>query len=528
MPKEDRSDWVAVESEFANQSHENSIQKVRSAYQFFQKDVSAQIREEYGKVSNIAEYGKIVKQKWNALTDDQREHYQSLHRQDVSRFAQESHLADVAALERREKLRQERNAIVMDDDGGRLTRRGLHKKERKKERHENKKAEDSDYEESDSDSWDSTADSDDSGAGKKIKKKKQAPRQASQKQLEHRAKVKQEKLEKEAYIAGRQEDLRKERSSQAKRRLEYLLKQGGNIFSHFGNVKEDTAKYGINKAVTTPKPRAEGGSSRRDADQKQGAADQEEEEQALLEADEHEATFLTAQPKTLAFGKMRPYQLEGLNWMIRLQENGVNGILADGTYHSLLHIITEMTATMYRWLQSNHFIFPGKTEMGLGKTLQSISILVYMQEFQNNTGPHLVVVPKSTLSNWMNEIARWAPTLKTIRFHGDKASREEIVREQLEPAQRDENREWNVCVTTYEVCNIEKNVLSKFAWCYLIIDEAHRLKNEASAFSKTVRSFETRYRILLTGTPLQNSLHELWALLNFLVPDVFESADQFE
>ena len=151
-----------------------------------------------------------------------------------------------------------------------------------------------------------------------------------------------------------------------------------------------------------------------------------------------------------------------------------------------------------------------------------------MKEFQEVDGPHLVVVPKSTLSNWMNEIARWAPTLKAIRFHGDKATREEIVRTQLEPAQRDEKREWNICVTTYEVCNIEKNVLSKFAWCYLIIDEAHRLKNEASAFSKTVRGFETRHRILLTGTPLQNSLHELWALLNFLVPDVFESADQFE
>jgi SWI/SNF-related matrix-associated actin-dependent regulator of chromatin subfamily A member 5 len=123
---------------------------------------------------------------------------------------------------------------------------------------------------------------------------------------------------------------------------------------------------------------------------------------------------------------------------------------------------------------------------------------------------------------------RWAPTLKAIRFHGDKAMREEIIRTQLEPAQRDENRQWHVCVTTYEICNIEKSVLGKFAWNYFIIDEAHRLKNEASSFSKTVRAFETRFPLLLTGTPLQNSLHELWALLNCLVPDVFESADQFE
>jgi len=129
----------------------------------------------------------------------------------------------------------------------------------------------------------------------------------------------------------------------------------------------------------------------------------------------------------------------------------------------------------------------------------------------------------------MNEIGRWAPTLKAIRFHGDKESRGNMIQEQLEPAaNRDEDRDWHVCVTTYELCNIEKSILGKFAWNYLIIDEAHRLKNEASAFSKTVRQFETGHRLLLTGTPLQNSLHELWALLNFLVPDVFQSADQFD
>lgn len=151
-----------------------------------------------------------------------------------------------------------------------------------------------------------------------------------------------------------------------------------------------------------------------------------------------------------------------------------------------------------------------------------------MMEYQHVTGPHLIVVPKSTLSNWMNELARWAPTLNPVKFHGDKATRDDIIATILEPGQRDEDRDWHVVLTTYEVCNLEKNTLTKFAWNYLIIDEAHRLKNEASTFSKTVRQFETRYRILLTGTPLQNSLHELWALLNFLVPDVFASSEQFD
>jgi SNF2-related domain len=158
--------------------------------------------------------------------------------------------------------------------------------------------------------------------------------------------------------------------------------------------------------------------------------------------------------------------------------------------------------------------------------LQSISILVYLLEYRACTGPHLIVVPKSTLSNWMNEFGRWAPTIKVVKFHGDRATREEIAKNVLEPAQRDEDRDWHVCITTYEICNIERSVLQKFCWTYFILDEAHRLKNESSALSKTVRSFETSNRILITGTPLQNSLHELWALLNFLVPDVFESSEQ--
>jgi SWI/SNF-related matrix-associated actin-dependent regulator of chromatin subfamily A member 5 len=141
-----------------------------------------------------------------------------------------------------------------------------------------------------------------------------------------------------------------------------------------------------------------------------------------------------------------------------------------------------------------------KDEMGLGKTLQSISVLVYQHQFQQCDGPHLVVVPKSTLSNWMNEIARWAPTLKAFCFHGEKQERATMIKDVMQPAiYNDMDRTWNICVTTYEVCNTEKVLLSKFAWNYLIIDEAHRLKNEQSLFSKTVRTFETKYRLLLTG-----------------------------
>src|SRR6056300_993235 len=136
-----------------------------------------------------------------------------------------------------------------------------------------------------------------------------------------------------------------------------------------------------------------------------------------------------------------------------------------------------------------------------------------MMGFKEDTGPHLIIVPKSTLSNWMNELARWAPNLTAVKFHGTKDERLDIATNVLQPGQRDEEREWNVCVTTYEICNLERNVLNKFAWSYLIIDEAQRLKNESSTFSRIGRTLETRFRLLLTGTPLQNNLHELWALL---------------
>lgn len=112
------------------------------------------------------------------------------------------------------------------------------------------------------------------------------------------------------------------------------------------------------------------------------------------------------------------------------------------------------------------------------------------------------------------------------RFHGSKEERQDIIENMLKPARLNNQRDWDVVITTYEVVNLEKSALTKIAWEYLIIDEAHRLKNEASQFSTTVRMLNTKHRLLLTGTPLQNNLHELWALLNFLLPDIFASSEQ--
>lgn len=336
MPKEDRSDWVAVEPEFSGVSG-NEIRKAASAYQFFQKAVSAEIRaelmEQYGKF-DIAVFGRTVRDRWNDLSEEEKAPYVEMERNDKARYARESHQADVAAMQRREKLQKERDELYIDDeedevweDEGptgrkRITRKELKKKQRKKARKEAKaqKADNEEFNGDDDD--DSDAESyfsvESEGSSEEKKKKKAPPRKITQKQIEYRQKVQEEKQEKEQYIAERQQELRKERAAQAKRRLEFLLKQS-NIFSHFGRVKEDTAKYGINSTVTTTKKGDAGVARRSEID----------EAEELEEADEHEATFLIKQPSTLGHGKMRDYQLEGLNWMIRLQENGVNGILAD-------------------------------------------------------------------------------------------------------------------------------------------------------------------------------------------------------
>ena len=96
--------------------------------------------------------------------------------------------------------------------------------------------------------------------------------------------------------------------------------------------------------------------------------------------------------------------------------------------------------------------------------MQAISILVYMLEFKAESGPHLIIVPKSTLSNWMNELKRWGPDLKAVKFHGTKDERHDIAENVLQPGQKDEERTWNVVVTTYEIINLDRNVFNKFAY----------------------------------------------------------------
>ncbi|KAG0015312.1 hypothetical protein BGZ80_009936 [Entomortierella chlamydospora] len=202
---------------------------------------------------------------------------------------------------------------------------------------------------------------------------------------------------------------------------------------------------------------------------------------------------MATQPEFLVGGQLRDYQLTGLNWMSRLWSRNENGILAD--------------------------------EMGLGKTVQSISIISFLFHQHNLYGPYLVVVPLSTIGAWQREFERWAPDMNMIVYIGDAASRQTIRDYEFYQKGSTNKIRFNVLLTTFELVRMDRAELDRIKWTYLAIDEAHRLKNKQSQLHETLKDFHTANRLLITGTPLQNSVKELIALCNFLMPDKFVDDD---
>lgn len=198
------------------------------------------------------------------------------------------------------------------------------------------------------------------------------------------------------------------------------------------------------------------------------------------------------QPKLVTGGTMRSYQLEGLEWMLSLYENGINGILAD--------------------------------EMGLGKTIQTIALLAHLWEM-GSYGPFLIAAPLSTTSNWVEEFRKWTPTIPVLLYHGDKKEREKMRRTQLK---HPGTEQFPIVITSYEICMNDRKFLTGFGWQFIIIDEGHRIKNLDCRLIRELQLYQSANRLLITGTPLQNNLTELWSLLHFLLPTVFDKLSTFE
>ncbi|XP_014471467.1 PREDICTED: chromodomain-helicase-DNA-binding protein 1 isoform X3 [Dinoponera quadriceps] len=206
---------------------------------------------------------------------------------------------------------------------------------------------------------------------------------------------------------------------------------------------------------------------------------------------------LKGQPDYMGKGKdlvLRDYQMDGLNWMI----------------HS--------------WCKENSVILAD--EMGLGKTIQTICFLYYLFHTQQLYGPFLLVVPLSTMTSWQREMSQWAPDMNFVTYLGDVSSRN-VIREH-EWCYSSKRLKFNAILTTYEIVLKDKTFLGALNWAVLLVDEAHRLKNDDSLLYKALAEFNTNHRLLITGTPLQNSLKELWALLHFIMPMKFNSWEDFE
>ncbi|XP_060091630.1 chromodomain-helicase-DNA-binding protein 1 [Heteronotia binoei] len=193
--------------------------------------------------------------------------------------------------------------------------------------------------------------------------------------------------------------------------------------------------------------------------------------------------------------ELRDYQLNGLNWLAHSWCKGNSCILAD--------------------------------EMGLGKTIQTISFLNYLFHEHQLYGPFLLVVPLSTLTSWQREIQTWAPQMNAVVYLGDITSRNVIrTHEWMHPQTK--RLKFNILLTTYEILLKDKSFLGGLNWAFIGVDEAHRLKNDDSLLYKTLIDFKSNHRLLITGTPLQNSLKELWSLLHFIMPEKFSSWEDFE
>jgi len=289
---------------------------------------------------------------------------------------------------------------------------------------------------------------------------------------------------------------------QRQNQLDFLLSKASEYSNFISNDLEDLQNAMAEKArqkaekAEKRKRKSSKGSSKSSKKAKGNSGD------ALKSAFEKDAETRTGtkpiftQPPNLAKGcVLKDYQLEGVRWLASLYENGVSGILAD--------------------------------EMGLGKTIQVIGLVAHLLT-QDVNGPFLVVAPLATLPNWVREFEKWLPSKPVIRYHGPAPDRDAMLKGPLNPKEKREKK-FPVVVTNFETAIRDQKKLSKLGpFAYVIVDEGHRLKNHRCLLIRSLKQLDASNRLLLSGTPIQNTLDELWALLNFVNPQIFDDLSVFQ
>lgn len=281
---------------------------------------------------------------------------------------------------------------------------------------------------------------------------------------EIKRKIQKEELEK------KKKEIEKNEAERQARKLDFLISQT-ELYSHFvlNKKKGDLQISDLDD------------SSLESAKEKALEA-AEKQKEIVNEYGTVEVENIEEQPKILK-AQLKEYQFKGLKWLANLYNQGLNGILAD--------------------------------DMGLGKTVQSISLLAYLYESKNLTGPFLVVTPTSTLPNWASELERFLPEFSVLKYWGADRKKMKFNR-------------FNLVLTSYSIVQIDEKVFNKTKWQYMILDEAQAIKSNKSQRWNKLLKIPCRNRLLLTGTPIQNNLKELWSLLHFIMPTLFDSLVEFE
>ncbi|CAD8058829.1 unnamed protein product [Paramecium sonneborni] len=337
---------------------------------------------------------------------------------------------------------------------------------------------------------------------KKLSKEAQAYWRKRDKELIE-IKKRKEKLEQDR---KKKEEEEREQILQQKR-LEFLMKQS-DIYAHFMAKKlginldiqiQNTNGYieEIDELKAFESVQKVINDNRRQLQQFDGKEQENVQMQELkLDHNDQDRDFSLIAPPSIFQGDLKEYQLKGLRWLDNLYDQGINGILAD--------------------------------EMGLGKTIQAIALLSHISSFKQVWGPFLIIAPSSTLHNWQQEIKKFCPSLKVLPYWGQAQQRKTIRKYFQQKNFGQKSSLFHIVVTSYNLVVSDNKIFNRVRWQYMILDEAQAIKNINSQRWQILLSFNARNRLLLTGTPIQNTMGELWALLHFIMPKFFDSFDQFQ